>query len=90
MSADTLNFQTTIGVDVKGEVWSCVEIPDSVAFLGSGKSTRVDVTIDGATLENVGAMPTGTGGHMVSLSAKVRATLGKGIGDRVDVTVTKR
>ncbi|RUQ98222.1 DUF1905 domain-containing protein [Labedella endophytica] len=90
MSANELSFSTTIGVDVKGETWSCVEIPDSAAFFGSGKSARVDATIDGVTLENVGAMPTGTGGHMVSLSAKVRAKLGKDIGDPVDVTVTKR
>lgn len=35
-------------------------------------------------------MPTGTGGHMVSLNAKVRKTLGKDIGDRVNVIITKR
>jgi len=90
MSAEQLSFTTTIGVDVKGETWSCVEIPDSAAFFGSGKSARVDATVDALTLENVGAMPTGAGGHMVSLSAKVRATLGKDVGDTVDVTVTKR
>ena len=48
------------------------------------------MTVDETTLENVGAMVTGTGGHMVSLSAKVRRTLGKDIGDKVTVTVTKR
>ena len=48
------------------------------------------MTVDEVQLENVGAMVTGTGGHMVSLSAKVRRTLGKDIGDRVTVTVTKR
>ena len=42
-------------------------------------------------LENVGAMVTRTepARHMVSLSAKVRRTLGKRIGDKVTVTVTK-
>lgn len=90
MSAEQLTFETTIGVDVKGEVWSCIAIPGSVDFFGSGKTARVDVTVDEVRLENVGAMPTGTGGHMVSLSAKVRAKLGKDIGDSVDVTVTKR
>ena len=35
MSVD-LRFQTTIGVEVKGETWSCVEIPGSVEFLGTG------------------------------------------------------
>lgn len=90
MDAEQLSFQTTIGVDVKGEIWSCVEIPGSAEFFGTGKTVRVDATIDDVRLENVGAMVTGTGGHMVSLSAKVRKQLGKDIGDRVDVTITKR
>ena len=48
------------------------------------------MTVDETKPEDVGAMVTGTGGHMVSLSAKVRRTLGKDIGDKVTVTVTKR
>lgn len=86
----TLTFETTIGVEVKGETWSCVEIPESAEFFGTGKSIKADATIDDVALENVGAMPTGTGGHMVSLNAKVRKTLGKDIGDRVNVIITKR
>jgi hypothetical protein len=35
-------------------------------------------------------MVTGTGGHMISLSAKVRKLLGKDIGDVVRVAVTAR
>ena len=90
MANDQLSFHTTIGVDVKGETWSCVEIPDSAAFFGTGKTVRVDATVDDVELNNVGAMVTGSGGHMVSLSAKVRKALGKDIGDTVDVTITKR
>ncbi|MGR0220122.1 DUF1905 domain-containing protein [Agromyces sp. ZXT2-6] len=90
MGADRLSFQTTIGVEVKGETWSCVEIPDSAEFFGTGKTVRVDASIDDLRLENVGAMVTGTGGHMVSLSATVRKALGKDIGDPVEVTITKR
>lgn len=90
MNNERLAFKTTIGVEVKGETWSCVEIPDSTEFFGTGESIRVDATIDDMTLENVGAMPTGAGGHMVSLNAKVRKSLGKDIGDRVDVLITKR
>ncbi|MUN08043.1 DUF1905 domain-containing protein [Agromyces luteolus] len=90
MAADELTFQTTIGVDVKGETWSCVEIPGSAEFFGTGRSVRVDASIDDVRLENVGAMVTGTGGHMVSLNAKVRKALGKDVGDPVEVTVTKR
>lgn len=90
MANEQLTFHATIGVEVKGETWSCVEIPDSAAFFGTGKTVRVDATVDDVELNNVGAMVTGTGGHMVSLSAKVRKALGKDIGDSVDVTVTKR
>ncbi|WP_426186035.1 DUF1905 domain-containing protein [Microbacterium sp. TWP3-1-2b2] len=87
MSAERLTFETTIGVDVKGETWSCVEIPESAEFFGTGKPVKVDATVDEVTLENVGAMPTGTGGHMVSLNAKIRRALGKDVGDRVSVTI---
>ena len=90
MDMQRLTFTTTIGVDVKGEMWSCVEIPGSAAFFGTGKAVRVDARIDAVVLENIGAMVTGTGGHMVSLSGKVRRALGKDIGDTVDVTITPR
>lgn len=90
MSASELRFQTTIGVDVKGETWSCVEIPGSADYFGTGKTVRVDATVDGILLENVGAMVTGTGAHMVSLNAKVRKALGKDIGDVVDVVIAPR
>ena len=83
-------FRTTIGVEVKGETWSCVEIPDSAEFFGTGRAVRVDARIDDLTLEDVGAMVTGSGGHMVSLSAKVRQSLGKDVGDTVTVTITRR
>lgn len=90
MAENELSFQATIGVDVKGETWSCVEIPESAKFFGTGKAVRVDALIDEVRLENVGAMVTGTGGHMLSLNANVRKSLGKNIGDTVTVTITKR
>lgn len=90
MSDEQLSFTATIGVEVKGETWACVEIPGSADYFGTGKTVRVDAQIDDVLLENVGAMVTGTGGHMVSLNAGVRKRLGKGIGDPVDVTVHRR
>ena len=89
MSAEELSFRATIGAEVKGETWSCVEIPGSAEFFGTGKTVRVDAKVDGLLLENVGAMATGTGGHMVSLNAKVRKQLGKDIGDEVEVTIAR-
>jgi len=83
-------FTAPIGVDVKGELWQCVEMPDSADFFGTGRSVRVDATVDDVTLENVGLMPTGTGGHMLSLNATVRKRLGKGLGDDVTVRLLRR
>lgn len=83
-------FTAPIGVDVKGDVWSCVEMPGSAEFFGTGKSVRVDAIVDGVELPNVGLMPTGSGGHMLSISAKLRKRLGKDIGDTVDVHLTRR
>ena len=83
-------FVAPIGVDVKGETWSCVEMPGSAEFFGTGKSVRVDAIVDGIELTNVGLMVTGTGGHMLSLNAALRKALGKGIGDTVEITLTQR
>lgn len=90
MAAEQITFETTIGVEVKGDTWSCVEIPGSAELFGTRRTVRVDATVDDVVLADVGAMVTGTGGHMVSLSAAVRKRLGKDVGDRVTVTVTRR
>jgi hypothetical protein len=41
-------------------------------------------------MPDVGLMVTGRGGHMLSLSAKMRARLGKDIGDPVTVHLERR
>lgn len=83
-------FTAPIGVDVKGEIWSCVQMPGSAELFGTGKAVRVDATVDGIALPNVGLMVTGTGGHMLSVSAKLRKQLGKEIGDQVTVQLQRR
>ncbi len=83
-------FTAPIGVDVKGELWACVEMPDSAEFFGTGRAVRVDATVDGVPLRNVGLMVTGTGGHMLSLNAKLRENLGKDLGDTVTVHLERR
>lgn len=90
MSAESVSFEAVIGVEVKGETWACIEIPDSAELFGTGRSVRVDATVDDVRLDNVGAMVTGRGGHMISLNAKVRKALGKEVGDNVTVSVTRR
>jgi hypothetical protein len=83
-------FTAPIGVDVKGELWSCVEMPGSAELFGTGKAVRVDATVDGIKLANVGLMVTGKGGHMLSISAKLRKQLGKNLGDEVTVHLARR
>ncbi len=83
-------FTAPIGVNVKGDLWSCVEMPGSAEFFGTGKSVKVDAMVDDVQLTKVGFMPTGTGGHMLSISAKLRKQLGKDIGDEVTVQLLRR
>ena len=83
-------FTAPIGVDVKGQLWECVEMPGSAEFFGTKRPVRVDATVDDIPLEDVGMMVTGTGGHMISLNAKVRTKLGKGLGDEVTVHLQRR
>lgn len=82
-------FSAPIGVDVKGEQWTCVEMPGSREFFGTGKSVRVEATVDGEPLAS-SFMPTGTGGHMISLNQKIRKKIGKELGDTVTVHLTRR
>jgi hypothetical protein len=84
-----LTFTAPIGVTVKGDLWSCVEVPGSVDLFGTGKSVKVVATVDGEPL-TAGLMPTGVGGHMLSISAKLRKKLGKDVGDSVTVHLTER
>lgn len=83
-------FTAPIGVEVKGETWSCVEMPGSAEYFGTKRTVRVDATVDDLPLENVGLMVTGRGGHMLSISAKLRKQLGKEIGDTVNVHLRRR
>jgi hypothetical protein len=83
-------FTATIGVDVKGEIWECVEMPGSAEFFGTRRSVRVDATVDDVEMDNVGMMVTGRGGHMISLNAGIRKRLAKGIGDEVTVRLRRR
>ena len=93
MSTETgpmhFSFTAPIGVLVKGDLWSCVEIPGSVELFGTGKAVRVVAQVDDQPV-TAGLMPTGSGGHMLSISAKLRKKLGKEVGDDVVVLLSER
>ena len=84
-----ITFDALIGVQIKGETWPCVELPGSQEIFGTGKSVKVEGTVDGLPLTSA-FMPTGSGGHMVSISAKLRKQLGKGVGETVTIHLSKR
>lgn len=83
------SFEARIGVEVKGELWPCIEMPRSVDFFGTGKAVKVEGTLDGQEFAGT-FLPTGTGGHMLSLNQKIRKQIGKGMGDKVKVALTSR
>jgi len=85
-----VEFTGPIGVEVKGSVWSCVEVPDSAELFGTKATVRCDVRVDDVDLPNIGLMVTGRGGHMISLSAPVRKKLAKDVGDDVRVRLLRR
>ena len=94
MAIDPIPLDTTftapIGLQVKGETWSCIEVPGSAELFGTRKGVRADVVIDGIPLPNVGLLVTGAGGHMLSVSAALRRRLGKELGDAVTVRLERR
>ena len=69
--------------------WSVIEVPGSNELLGTGKSAKVEATVDGIPLTSA-LMPTGQGFHFISVSAALRKKLGKGLGDQVVVHISKR
>jgi len=85
-----VEFVASIGVDVKGDVWSAIQVPDSAALFGSLRSVRVDATVDDIPIDNIGLMPTGSGELMLSVSAALRKKLGKDVGDAVRVVLLRR
>lgn len=89
VGAMDFSFTGPIGVEVKGELWSCVEIPGSVDLFGTGKAVRVVAQVDDQPV-TAGLMPPGSGGHMLSISAKLRKKLGKDLGDSVVVVLSER
>lgn len=84
------SFTATIGVEIKGQTWSCVEMPNSAEFFATKKSVRVDLIVDDVSIPDVGLMVTGRGGHMLSLSAAMRKRLDKDLGDKVVVRLQRR
>ena len=80
-------FAATIISDANSD-WSCVQIPGSAAFFGTGKAVKVVGTVDGHPYE-ASMLPVGNGTHMMPIRAPFRKVIGKGLGDEVRVNSTR-
>jgi len=76
------SFTAPIGIDIKGEIWACIEVPGSAKLFGTKKSVRVDAEVDGIALPNVALVVTGKAGvcfppmqGCANNSARISATL---------------
>ncbi len=79
-------FTGTIGVDVGGSSWTCVNWPESKQVLGTGRATKIKGTVDGHPIQTA-LMPNGQGIHMLPLSKPVLKTINKQLGDTVTVFI---
>ncbi len=86
--SDELAFTGTIVNPEWMPSWSVVEVPGSHDFFGHGKSVKANTTLDGIEVTSA-LMPTGQGYHFISVSAALRKKLGKGVGDEVQVRITR-
>lgn len=88
-SRPELDFSGPLAHPAVPASWTVVTVPESKTAFGTGRTVKVEGTIDGhrfaATL-----MPDGQGGHFLSLNAALRKSVSKQIGDIVDVHLTKR
>ncbi len=86
--SDELAFTATIVNPEWMPTWSVVEVLGSHEFFGHGKSVKASTTLDGVEVTSA-LMPSGQGHHFISVSAALRKKLGKGVGDEVEVRITK-
>lgn len=86
--SDELTFAGTIVNPKWMPTWSVIEVPGSQDFFGHGKSVRANTTVDGVEVTSA-LMPSGQGYHFISVSAALRKKLGKGVGDTVQVRITR-
>lgn len=79
-----INKTFTATIEKRGEGWTLVVWPESVAFFGSTKSVKVQGTMDGIPFQTA-FMPWGDGTQFLPVSQKLLKALKKQPGDTIEV-----
>ncbi len=82
-------FTATITKENKEGGWTFVTWPESSAYLGTGKATKVMAKIEGHEFA-VTSLPTGDGTHFLPLNKAVMKAIGKSVGETITVEVWKQ
>ena len=84
----SIPLTATITKENKEGGWTFVSWPDSAAYLGTGKATKVAVKTEGNEFA-ITALPTGDGTHFLPLNKSILKTIGKAVGDTVTLEIQK-